>query len=268
MSSLQSYPGNDDIPAILEGGNNFLDTWRAAQVILQGAYMYATEKISYSSLEAAGHVLPKGWRFERDGVWRCRHCKTDVWRSHEEFAKEKARLAELAARAADDDGDAQKELTQLLKKHAETHLDAMYSEAPIGRIGTDFFIVNPIYCLKLNLAKTAWKHSFGNRMLPYHRERIAEYLDKIGCPLDIRENGKRDSLQNWFTASSFDEYVNGASHRQKSASPGLADQAPASTPTAASTTGAAQQTADDAAVTKLNFSGLDFPSPLPASTQR
>eukprot|EP00965_Chrysotila_dentata_P081590 2694115-Pleurochrysis_carterae.AAC.1 len=66
-----------------------------------------------------------------------------------------------------------------------------------------------MHCLELNLAKTAWKHSFGNHMLPHHRERVDEYLNAIGTPLDIREKGKRDGSQKWFTASSFDDYVGG-----------------------------------------------------------
>eukprot|EP00965_Chrysotila_dentata_P000713 22675-Pleurochrysis_carterae.AAC.1 len=79
------------------------------------------------------------------------------------FAEAKSRLADLQARALDDDADAQKELTQLLKQHAKTHLDAMWLDAPIVCIGTDSYIVDPMHCLELNLAKTAWKHSFGNR---------------------------------------------------------------------------------------------------------
>eukprot|EP00965_Chrysotila_dentata_P189558 6173385-Pleurochrysis_carterae.AAC.2 len=221
MSALQSYPGNDEIPAIPHG--NSLDVWRTAEVILHGACSYGTEKMTYISLEAAAHVPPRQWNFQCDGAWRCSHCKKDVWSSKEEYLAAKAKVAKLAARAADEDEDAQKELTKLMKEHASTHMDATYLEAPIVRFDTDALIVDPMHCLELNLAKTAWKHSFGNRMLPHHRERVAEYLNSIGCPLDIREKGKRDNNQKWFTASAFDDYVNGVSCRAKSASPGLAE---------------------------------------------
>eukprot|EP00965_Chrysotila_dentata_P159808 5279230-Pleurochrysis_carterae.AAC.1 len=110
-----------------------------------------------------------------------------------------------------------------MKEHASTHFDALFLEAPIVRLDTDAMIVDPMHCLELNLAKTAWKHSFGNRMLPHHRERVAQYLYQIGCPLDIRERGKRDSSQKWFTASTFDDFVNGVQGRAKSSSPGFAE---------------------------------------------
>eukprot|EP00965_Chrysotila_dentata_P115583 3819785-Pleurochrysis_carterae.AAC.1 len=135
----------------------------------------------------------------------------------------KAHVADLASRAADKDDDADKELSKLMKEHASTHMDAKYLEAPIVCLGTEALIVDPMHGLELNSAKTAWKHSVGNRMSPHHCERVADYLNQIGCPLDIREKGKRDSKQKWFTASTFDEFVNGVSCKVKSASPGLAE---------------------------------------------
>eukprot|EP00965_Chrysotila_dentata_P012142 398273-Pleurochrysis_carterae.AAC.1 len=205
MAALQSCPGNDDISAIPSG--NSLDNLRAAEAILRGACTYGTEKMLYTSLEASAHVPPGHWSFERDGAWRCMHCKKD------------AHVADLAKRAADEDEDAEKELTKLMKEQASTHFDALFLEAPIVRLDTDAMIVDPMHCLELNLAKTAWKHSFGNRMLPHHRARVAQYLYQIGCPLDIRERGKRDSSQKWFTAFTFDDFVNGVQGRAKSSSP-------------------------------------------------
>eukprot|EP00965_Chrysotila_dentata_P107308 3544722-Pleurochrysis_carterae.AAC.1 len=95
-------------------------------------------------------------------------------------------------------------------------MDATPLEAPIVRMGTEAYIVDPMHCLALNLAKTAWKHSFGNRMLPHHRERVAAYLNSIGCALDICEKGKRDDQQRWFSASTVDEYVCGDSRSKNS----------------------------------------------------
>eukprot|EP00965_Chrysotila_dentata_P014330 474892-Pleurochrysis_carterae.AAC.1 len=162
--------------------------------------------MSFNSLEAAAHVLPNCWDFTLSGVWTCPDCEHS-WRSRVEFDVAKAHLADLRARAADENDDALKDLTALLKAHAATHMDATLLEAPIVRMGTEAYKVDPMHCLELNLAKTAWKHSFGIRMLPHHRERVAAYLDSIGCVLDIREKGKRDIQQKWFSASTVDEYV-------------------------------------------------------------
>eukprot|EP00965_Chrysotila_dentata_P012707 419446-Pleurochrysis_carterae.AAC.1 len=79
--------------------------------------------MEYSSLEAAGHVLPKGWDFPRDGAWRCRHCDREVWSSEAEYEAERARISDLISRA-DEDEDVKKELSKLLSAHAATHLDA------------------------------------------------------------------------------------------------------------------------------------------------
>jgi hypothetical protein len=41
------------------------------------------------------------------------------------------------------------------------------------------------------------------------RERVAAFLDSIGLPLDVREKGKRDRQQKWFSSSGFDAFVLG-----------------------------------------------------------
>eukprot|EP00965_Chrysotila_dentata_P015099 499756-Pleurochrysis_carterae.AAC.1 len=86
--------------------------------------------MSYASLEAAGHGLPKEGSSSGTAclaVLIARQTSGDA--SHDEYAKEQAQVADLAARRADEDNDAQKKLTKLLKQHAETHLQAMYLEA-------------------------------------------------------------------------------------------------------------------------------------------
>eukprot|EP00965_Chrysotila_dentata_P173405 5724782-Pleurochrysis_carterae.AAC.1 len=64
-AKLQSYPGNDEIPAIPDGDS--LETWRAAEAVLRGACAYGTDEMNYSSLEAATHVLPFGYDFSTSG---------------------------------------------------------------------------------------------------------------------------------------------------------------------------------------------------------
>eukprot|EP00965_Chrysotila_dentata_P075286 2486360-Pleurochrysis_carterae.AAC.4 len=87
-------------------------------------------------------------------VWTCPDCE-HTWRSRVEFDAVKGHVADLVGRAADEDDDALKELTALLKAHAVTHRDTTLFEAPIVRVGTDAYIVDPMHCLELNLAKTA-----------------------------------------------------------------------------------------------------------------
>ena len=72
-----------------------------------------------------------------------------------------AQLAALRARAsAGDPADrkaAKRELDNILKEHAELHGDAILLEPLIMRnkSGTQPFIVDPMHCLELNLAKTS-----------------------------------------------------------------------------------------------------------------
>eukprot|EP00965_Chrysotila_dentata_P167916 5544763-Pleurochrysis_carterae.AAC.1 len=96
----------------------------------------------YLSLEAAAHIPPHEWDFNAMGAWKCSHCGKTVWASLEAFEAAKAELETLSARAADEDADAQKKLTKLLKAHAATYMEAMFLEAPIVRIGTASIIVD------------------------------------------------------------------------------------------------------------------------------
>eukprot|EP00965_Chrysotila_dentata_P190724 6174057-Pleurochrysis_carterae.AAC.1 len=177
--------------------------------------------MSYDSLEVAGHVPPRTWDFDVHGPWSCEHCGSVVWKSRADFEAAKEQLSDLAARAADDDENAKKAFDKIMREHAATHLDATYLCAPVVRVGTSFFVVDPMHCLQLNVAKTCWKYSVGDRMLEQHRARVAEYLDSIDCPLDLRAKGQRNPEQKWFSASSFDQLVL-ASTSGKGKSPGLA----------------------------------------------
>eukprot|EP00965_Chrysotila_dentata_P011639 381055-Pleurochrysis_carterae.AAC.1 len=95
--------------------------------------------MSYLSLEAAAHIPPHKWDFNAMGAWKCSHCG------------ETAELETLSARAADEDDDAQKKLTKLLKADAAMHMEAMFLEALIVRIGTASTIVDQMYCVVLNI---------------------------------------------------------------------------------------------------------------------
>ena len=98
------------------------------------------------------------------------------------------KLAALRARASHgvadsaDRKEAKKEQDAILKEHADLHGDALLLEPLImhNQSGTKPFIIDPMHCLELNLMKTLWKYSFGDRMSDGDRELVAEYLSEIG----------------------------------------------------------------------------------------
>ena len=111
-----------------------------------------------------------------------------------------------------------------MKAHADTHVDQLKYEPPIvDGLDMDVFIIDLLHALLLNLPKSGWKYSFGDRMNADQRERAAAYLTSIGLHLDIREKGKRDPQQKWFSGSQFDEFVMGKAvkkNRRARGSPG------------------------------------------------
>ena len=110
-----------------------------------------------------------------------------------------------------------------LKAHADLHGDALLLEPLIiqNLSGTKCYIIDPMHCLELNLMKTLWKYSFGDRTSDGDRDLVAEYLTSIDLHLGIRAKGKRDPGQKWFSSTQCDEFVLGVSHFSKSKSPGL-----------------------------------------------
>ena len=220
LARLQSYPGDGTVPAIPEGDD--LATWKLAEGILKGHCSYGTELMSFPSLRMAAHVPPPEWDFVRDGPWRCEFCRKAgleeiVWRSWGEYHGAVKALEALRERALDDD-DAKKELSNKLSGHAEHHIDQVLYGIPVIHEGTLIYIIDPMHCLELNLAKTAWKYSWGDRMLEPQREKVASYLGSIDLYLDIRAKGKRDPQQKWFSAAQVDLFVDPP---EKHKSPGL-----------------------------------------------
>ena len=198
LAKLQSYPGANGIPD-LPAGDSIADL-HVARAMAQDQCGYGTPLLARASLEMATHILPKNWDFERDGDWCCTWCNKTVWTApgqQEKLAAELAALRERIASGSPDTSDrkeAKKKLDALLKEHAELHGDALLLDPLImkNQSGTKPFIVDPMHCLTLNLMKTLWKYSFGDRMTDGDRELVAEYLSSIGLYLDIRAKGKRD----------------------------------------------------------------------------
>ena len=227
LASLQSYPGANGIPD-LPTGDTVAD-FRAAQAIAQSQCAYGTAKMELPSLQDATHRLPDEWDFTRDGPWSCSWCEEVIYDAPGQQAAAEAKLTALRARIAAgkkdaaDCKEAKKELDMIMKAHADLHGDALLLEPLImtNASGTKPFIIDPMHCLELNVMKTLWKYSFGDRMTDADRELVAEYLSSIGLHLDIRAKGKRDPGQKWFSAAQADEFVLGADHFSKSKSPGL-----------------------------------------------
>eukprot|EP00965_Chrysotila_dentata_P131602 4350480-Pleurochrysis_carterae.AAC.1 len=53
------------------------------------------------------------------------------------------------------------------------------------------------------------------------RERASEYMESIGCYLDLRVKGQRNPESKFMTGSTVDDYVLGKLRDVKSKSPGL-----------------------------------------------
>ena len=83
-------------------------------------------------------------------------------------------------------------------------------------------LIDPLHAGLLNLPKTIWKYSFGDRMTFEQRELVAEYLEMIGCPLDIRAKGDgRDANRKWFMGDVFQRFVEGETDKSNTKNPGL-----------------------------------------------
>ena len=180
--------------------------------------------MEYDSLRDASHTPPADYDWEASGPWCCSWCQCTVWHSAVEFVAAVASLAVLKAKVDGGYIESKKLYDTQMKQHSDAHGDQVLFEPPIlhGQ-STKIFVVDPLHALLLNISKTAWKYSFGDRMSDQQRERVAAYLLGIGVFLDIRPKGKRNPEQKWFSGSQFDEFVLGALMRRKSKSPGLVE---------------------------------------------
>ena len=217
----QRLPGDDSgIPAIPPGES--LSVWKQAESILKSGCTYASEVMSSASLHEATHVPPRTWDFDTDGPFKCRHCNTVVWKSWDEMKAAKKEYDELERRADDGDKEAKRELDGRRERHAEKHLNRVLFGIIILQADSDFFVIDPLHCLELNVAKTAFKYSYMDKMDDTIREHVTSYMAEIGCYLDLRAKGQRNPEQKWMTGATVDDYVLGKERDPKSKSPGLA----------------------------------------------
>ena len=77
-------------------------------------------------------------------------------------------------------------------------------------------MIDPLHCLELNVAKTAFKYSFLDKMDDSIREKVTAYMAEIGCYLDLRAKGQRNPEQKWMTGATVDDYVLGKQRDLKS----------------------------------------------------
>eukprot|EP00965_Chrysotila_dentata_P016493 546323-Pleurochrysis_carterae.AAC.1 len=109
-----------------------------------------------------------------------------------------------------------------MSEHAKGHLDQTLFVLPALRAGSDIFIVDMLHCVQLNVAKTAWKYSFADKLDETGREQATAYMESISCYLDLRAKGQRNPEQKFMSGSTVDDYVLGRLRNPKSLSPGLA----------------------------------------------
>eukprot|EP00965_Chrysotila_dentata_P206800 6183754-Pleurochrysis_carterae.AAC.1 len=215
----QMLPGDDGIGAIPNGDD--LPAWRLAQQLLEQHCGFGSNIMSYASLLDAAHCPPPDHDFTLS-PWRCRHCEIDVFYSWKDFKAAKAELQALKDLSDGGDKDAEKQYLKVMREHAETHLDQSKFRPPVLQAGTDIFIVDALHCLQLNVAKTAWNHSYVNKMDELARTRASEYMESIGCYLDLRAKGQRNPEHKFMTGATVDDFVLGKLRDVKSKSPGLA----------------------------------------------
>ena len=223
----QRLPGDAVIPAIPAGDS--LAVWRVAEKILKEGCTYGDALMSSTSLHEASHVPPRSWDFDRDGPFKCRHCakaagvnEVIIWTSWDEVKAAKKELSDLEERWSDGDRDAKIELDGRRERHAEHHLMRNLLGAIVLDVDSTFFVIDPLHCLELNVAKTAFKYSYLDKMDDTIREKVTSYMADIGCYLDLRAKGQRNPEQKWMTGATVDDYVLGKQRDLKSKSPGLA----------------------------------------------
>eukprot|EP00965_Chrysotila_dentata_P040232 1335619-Pleurochrysis_carterae.AAC.1 len=79
--------------------------------------------------------------------------------------------------------------------------------APVLEAGTDIFVVDPLHCLELNCAKTAWKYSYQDQMDEVSREQATEYMASIDCIFNMRVESQRNPEHKFMSGATVDDYV-------------------------------------------------------------
>eukprot|EP00965_Chrysotila_dentata_P066498 2201642-Pleurochrysis_carterae.AAC.1 len=151
-------------------------------------------------------------------------CDRDVFLSRADFEAAVSELAALRAccRGNDEDKESQARLDKIMGDHARGHLNQLLFVPPVIKAGTDIFVVDLLHCVQLNVAKTAWKYSFADKLDEKGRERATAYMESIGCYLDLRAKGQRNPENKFMTGASVDDYLMGRLRDHKSKSPGFA----------------------------------------------
>ena len=127
-----------------------------------------------------------------------------------------ALVAELAALKADKSVAGKSAYAAAIALHADAHGQQMPYQDQVTSIPLQNVIVDLLHGLDLNLPKVAMKHSILDpRLLTLDmRGQIADFLHKIGCPLDAREKKNRENSKKWFHGSVWHyDFVKGANKK-------------------------------------------------------
>ena len=178
-------------------------SWHEASSLLR-----KHELLKYRDMCTASHTPPIDWDYSKS-PWRCpvQGCSC-VFASEEQ---QRATVSEYFAQKSDRSTAGKKAFRHRAKAFSKLHpLSQGEFQPPILQLDMEDIIVDPLHALYLNLPKTLWKYAFGDRMVNEQRELVADYLMKIGCPLDIRAKADgRDANRKWFSGAVFQQFVEG-----------------------------------------------------------
>ena len=188
-------------------------TWDEAVLIMRQVFPFLKAK----QLRDDAHTPPADWNYETMGPWRCNRGGCDV--SFKSGADYLAARDAFRTAKADKSADGKKLTSARATAYALLHPSQQAEfEPPCTDMDMEDIIIDPLHCLMLNLPKVIWKYCWGDRMTNEQRELVAEYLNSIGCPLDVRAKGDgRDANKKWFSGEAFAWFCEGSE-----TSPGLA----------------------------------------------
>ena len=210
--SCQTASDRHSVPACLDVKDTSEVEWSELKSDLD-----AHKLLDNTTMRDDSHTPPKDWDYVAS-PWRCPRegCECEFV-SHEHYLVQKAILFVL--RKCNTEAS-KKERTSRATKHLKLHPSNQEEfKPPLTLLDMIDILLDPLHAGLLNIPKTIWKYSFGDRMTNEQRELVAEYLESIGCPLDVRAKGDgRDANRKWFLGCVLQEFVEGT---DKGNNPGL-----------------------------------------------
>lgn len=204
------------VPVCLEGDDVSNVDWPTVAAELE-----AHTLLDNQTMRDDSHTPPNDWDFTA-APWTCKRPGCGVsFESKQQYHVQRAILFVLRK---DTSATAKKERASRAAAYLLLHPSNQEEfNPPLTDLNMKDVLIDPLHDLQLNLPKTIWKYSFGDRMTMEQRELVADYLTSIGCPLDIRAKGDgRDANRKWFLGDVFQRFVEGDSKDNKPGiNPGL-----------------------------------------------